>query len=434
MTNFSFHLLEEVTEDAAQEYNEVIEDGFASLHALAEIFSIEGISDTQMLVSVLNAFYHEESYIRYQLLTAEHLLMEQDGTWTDIAGTVDFEEEVQKAPYVSGRSTDFVNPEIQVMRQAVPVVQNGETIAVLYAVLFLQEASKLYQINDFSGSAFVLLIDGATGNVLLDTWHDTLGNLRDYAERDFKLGDTIEESIIKMQQDLAGNLAFTSKTRGKIIYLHYEPVGFNHLSAVVGVPEDAALKQTQIIVKSLYIMAFIIFIVLVLYTIWIVRFLLRINRGIYQMSITDESTELLNRSAYEAHLSAQRTQTISCTACIYIDANGLHELNNHCGHAAGDAMLRAIADAMREQWPNSKIYRIGGDEFVVFPKNTDKTICLLDIEELKERLEEQNYSVSVGFSRREQEKGLDRVVEEADEDMLKNKAAYHAEHDRRTPR
>lgn len=434
MTNVSFQLLEEKTEDIAREYKGLIENGFASLNSIATLFAIEGISDTQMMASVLDAFHHEEPYVRFQLLTEEHLLMEQDGTWIDVSGTADFTQEVQKAPYVSGRSADFANPQMQVMRQAVPVVQNGEAIAVLYVVLSLQEASKVYQINDFSGNAFVLLVDGTTGNVLLDTWHDTLGNLRDYTERDFMLGDTIEEAIVKMQQDLDGDLAFTSKTRGKIIYLHYEPVGFNHLSTIIGVPEDAALEQTQIIVKSLYIMALIIFVVLVLYMIGIASFLIRMNRRIYQMSITDESTGLLNRSAYETYLLEKRTQTALCAACIYLDANGLHELNNRCGHAAGDAMLRAVADAMRVQWPSSKVYRIGGDEFVVFPQNTDEEACLLDIQQLKARIEEQNYSVSVGFSRREQEKGLDRVVEEADEDMLKNKAAYHAEHDRRTPR
>lgn len=101
-----------------------------------------------------------------------------------------------------------------VMHQAVPVVQDGETIAVLYGIMSLQEASKVYKVNDFDGNAFVLIIDGATGDVLLDTWHDSLGNLMDYMERDFQLGDTIIEAMEKMKNDMSGDLAFISKTRG----------------------------------------------------------------------------------------------------------------------------------------------------------------------------------------------------------------------------
>ncbi|MFR3751206.1 MAG: diguanylate cyclase domain-containing protein [Enterocloster sp.] len=29
--------------------------------------------------------------------------------------------------------------------------------------------------------------------------------------------------------------------------------------------------------------------------------------------------------------------------CIYIDVNGLHEINNHLGHQAGDRMLKTIS-------------------------------------------------------------------------------------------
>ena len=42
------------------------------------------------------------------------------------------------------------------------------------------------------------------------------------------------------------------------------------------------------------------------------------------------------------HKSEQRT--ISPAICVYIDANGLHELNNERGHEAGDLMLRFVAE------------------------------------------------------------------------------------------
>ena len=50
---------------------------------------------------------------------------------------------------------------------------------------------------------------------------------------------------------------------------------------------------------------------------------------------------------------------------VYIDVVGLHEINNHLGHKAGDGMLCAVAGAMQRMFPLADTYRIGGDEFVV---------------------------------------------------------------------
>lgn len=40
--------------------------------------------------------------------------------------------------------------------------------------------------------------------------------------------------------------------------------------------------------------------------------------------------------------------------------NGLHELNNKHGHEAGDQLLRAVAERLREQFPRDDLYRVGG--------------------------------------------------------------------------
>ena len=58
------------------------------------------------------------------------------------------------------------------------------------------------------------------------------------------------------------------------------------------------------------------------------------------------------------HKSEQRT--ISPAICVYIDANGLHELNNERGHEAGDLMLRFVAESLMEQFPKGSLYRVGG--------------------------------------------------------------------------
>ena len=72
------------------------------------------------------------------------------------------------------------------------------------------------------------------------------------------------------------------------------------------------------------------------------------------------------------HKSEQRT--ISPAICVYIDANGLHELNNERGHEAGDLMLRFVAESLMEQFPKGSLCRVGGDEFVVFPAPAENAV------------------------------------------------------------
>ena len=157
------------------------------------------------------------------------------------------------------------------------------------------------------------------------------------------------------------------------------------------------------------------------------------RRSVYAQSITDQGTGLMNRRAYEKYLCESENHGFASAVCIYIDANGLHEINNERGHEAGDRMLRMMADQLREQFPDSKIYRIGEDEFVVFPSDAQEQPCRVRMEEISARLAAQGYSISYGLAVRKEAVGLRGLVREADERMLEAKHAYYAAR-RRSPR
>ena len=70
-------------------------------------------------------------------------------------------------------------------------------------------------------------------------------------------------------------------------------------------------------------------------------------RQVEEAGTTDVLTGLRNRFCYEHALEGVLDADAAPACCLYIDANGLHDLNNTLGHAAGDAMLVCIADALR---------------------------------------------------------------------------------------
>ena len=81
-------------------------------------------------------------------------------------------------------------------------------------------------------------------------------------------------------------------------------------------------------------------------------------------SNTDELTKCFNRRAYDSDM--QKLDLNTKWAYISLDLNGLKKANDTLGHSAGDELICAAANCMKFAFASyGKIYRIGGDEFVV---------------------------------------------------------------------
>jgi diguanylate cyclase (GGDEF)-like protein len=83
----------------------------------------------------------------------------------------------------------------------------------------------------------------------------------------------------------------------------------------------------------------------------------------------DPLTELLNRRGFERELKrsvAYVKRYGARAALIFLDLDGFKPVNDRHGHAAGDAVLKAVAAALTGHVRASDVVgRLGGDEFVV---------------------------------------------------------------------
>ena len=434
VTQRSFDELTTATKELAKDINNATRTDQTILSAMAELIAGQDEDDLDSVLRIMNTFSLDKTFVSaVALLRPDGTLLLTDGARYDVSGAFDFETEAARGAYISDRVTSYFAPEKLVVRNVAPVKRDGETIAILYGVVLLQELSRNYQIDLYNGNAVLLLVDGNNGDILLDTWHDSLGNLSDLRGRKMLKGYTYEETMEKIPNGIGGDMCIVSRSTGLTIYLHYEPVGINNWSVVLGVSEQDALAGTRGVVKILYLMSVIVGVILLSYLAYISWYLISARRSAFRMSVTDQVTGLFNRSAFEKYLNESEPHTFSHTVCVYIDVNGLHELNNKHGHEAGDKLLQSVAECLRAQFPDDGLYRIGGDEFVVFSK-ADAAVCEARMQAVSSALAAQDYSISYGIAAQETTEGLSDLVREADENMLKNKRRYYAEHDRRRPR
>ena len=141
---------------------------------------------------------------------------------------------------------------------------------------------------------------------------------------------------------------------------------------------------------------------------------------------SDLNTRLHNRNAYENRLRDYPLRCSNSLTCVYIDVNGLHELNNTYGHEEGDKMLRTVACILREIFGEEDSYRIGGDEFVAFALDSTGTELNENMEQFVRQVEEAGYSVAVGTASHSAGGiDIDALVKKAEQRMYLDKSRHY---------
>ncbi len=146
---------------------------------------------------------------------------------------------------------------------------------------------------------------------------------------------------------------------------------------------------------------------------------------------TDSLTGVSNRVTYKRDILEFDKLKPENFSCIYIDVNELHLRNNKYGHAAGDEMLLYIANTLKEVFYGHNVYRMGGDEFLVFTENIDNAAVKESIDLFTRQLKAMDYHVAIGVSYRTQNTNTEEMVREAELRMYEQKASYYQNKDKK---
>lgn len=145
------------------------------------------------------------------------------------------------------------------------------------------------------------------------------------------------------------------------------------------------------------------------------------------IAVTDALTGVANRMAYKQYVKEAGERDIENLKCVYIDVNELNYYNNKYGHAAGDQMLKFVASTFKKEFKDSHIFRMGGDEFLIFTEGIKRQIIDERIDRAIVLIEEMKYHVSVGIMKKNDELTIEEMVNEAEKKMYVEKARYYQE-------
>ena len=138
--------------------------------------------------------------------------------------------------------------------------------------------------------------------------------------------------------------------------------------------------------------------------------LVRINKELATQSLHDSLTKLPNRlylTDYAEVIFSHHRLREEKAAFLYVDLDRFKSVNDAFGHHIGDQLLIQMANRLHEKLSSShKLFRIGGDEFVLISENTDVNQAMLLAEEVLHFIQEAyliatkeiNISASLGIA------------------------------------
>ncbi len=171
---------------------------------------------------------------------------------------------------------------------------------------------------------------------------------------------------------------------------------------------------------------------------------LELKEVYHKMAYTDTMTNLKNRTAFEEKKEVLNNicKSNGSLSCLSMDLNNLKEINDFYGHNAGDELLIAFSNILKKSFANLEdIYRIGGDEFILFLIGIPRDEVKNEIRNLKREICQYNsqhkikIDVAMGLvSMNDKDnkdikniKNIHSIITDADAKMYKNKKRMKSE-------
>ncbi|MGN0325288.1 MAG: diguanylate cyclase domain-containing protein [Lachnospiraceae bacterium] len=152
-------------------------------------------------------------------------------------------------------------------------------------------------------------------------------------------------------------------------------------------------------------------------------------RKVQERAYIDYSTGVYNRNCYENDcriLNEKKERRLGVVMC---DLNYLKYINDTYGHLEGDKQISMAAEVLQQCMKGAyKVYRTGGDEFVVIYRGDKMTRIESEVADVRKCCKEKSdhatvrLEIAIGYAVMKEGELLDQMVKRADEMMYRDKA------------
>lgn len=157
----------------------------------------------------------------------------------------------------------------------------------------------------------------------------------------------------------------------------------------------------------------------------------QLREKLLEQTLSDPLTGALNRRDMNSRLEEalerkRRTQTPA--TLLILDIDHFKSINDKFGHPTGDHVLKEIVTLIKTRLRKlDRLFRIGGEEFLLFLPDTPETGALTLAEDLRlviskaNLIENEQITVSIGLSELKQEETLEEWIQQGDIALYKAK-------------
>lgn len=149
------------------------------------------------------------------------------------------------------------------------------------------------------------------------------------------------------------------------------------------------------------------------------------QKQLTHMSYFDNLTSFYNRNRFMEDTSAL-AYSDQAVGIVYLDINGLKDINDQFGHEFGDRLLKESARRMKAAFEDADFYRIGGDEFVIICRGVAKDRFQNQIHDLKNKFQKDTECrAAIGSQWIEKPENISQMIASADAKMYEDKKDFY---------
>jgi len=186
---------------------------------------------------------------------------------------------------------------------------------------------------------------------------------------------------------------------------------------------DKWLEITLFTIHAILVFGFV-----AVYMVVFLKYAFSLERRIMNESRTDELTQISNRYGLYDYLDQEKDKASKALALFDID--DFKNINDEYGHAAGDVILKRVAEITSEVLSDSFVCRYGGEEFVIVLESEGQASYFERLEGLRKAIENETFTfekaeikitITIGAADYQRGYSLEKWIEAADEKMYAGK-------------